>query len=77
MIALLRCPENHQNLVLADPETLLKLNKSIARKQLSNRCGKLIEDQIEAGLVREDRQLLYPVKKGFPVMLLDEAIDLT
>ena len=76
LVAILRCPENHQPLVLADPDTLLELNKKIALNQVSNRGGAIVETEIEAGLIREDRQRLYPVREGFPIMLVDEAIDL-
>lgn len=76
LVAILRCPENHQSLALADPDTLLELNKNIAQNQVSNRGGTIVESEIEAGLIREDGKRLYPVREGFPIMLLDEAIDL-
>jgi len=76
LVAILRCPENHQPLVLADSDTLLELNKKIALNQVSNRGGAVVETAIEAGLIRTDRQRLYPVRQGFPIMLVDEAIDL-
>ncbi len=76
LINILRCPENHQSLALAEPDTILELNQRIAANQLSNHGGSRVEAVIEAGLVREDRKRLYPVIDGFPVMLVDEAIDL-
>ncbi len=76
LLAILRCPENHQTLSPADADTLLGLNNKIVLNQLSNRGGALVETEIEAGLIREDRKRLYPVRGGFPIMLLDEAIDL-
>lgn len=76
LITILRCPENHQPLTWAEPDTLLELNQRIAANQLSNRGGTPVEAEIEAGLVREDSKRLYPVIDGFPIMLVDEAIDL-
>ena len=76
LIKILRCPENHQSLSMAEPDTLLELNQRIAANQLKNHGGTLVEAVIEAGLVREDRKRLYPVIDGFPVMLVDEAIDM-
>ena len=35
-----------------------------------------MKEQIEAGLVREDGRILYPVRDDIPVMLIDEAIPL-
>jgi uncharacterized protein YbaR (Trm112 family) len=33
-------------------------------------------EPIEAGLVREDAQYLYPVRDDIPVMLIGEGIEL-
>ena len=33
-------------------------------------------DLLEEGLIREDGQVLYPVREGIPIMLLNEAISL-
>ncbi|MFK5924953.1 MAG: hypothetical protein QM496_22460 [Verrucomicrobiota bacterium] len=76
LINILRCPESQQSLSLADPELLDKLNHDIDQKQLKNHVGDLIEEPLEAGLIRADHQRLYPVKDDFPIMLIDEAIDL-
>ena len=76
LIALLRCPETHQALSPADPDTLKKVNEGIASQQLSNHGGELLDTEIEEGLMREDGKRLYPIRDGFPVMLIDESIDL-
>ncbi|MCF6312755.1 MAG: hypothetical protein L3J39_09920 [Verrucomicrobiales bacterium] len=76
LISILRCPQNQQSLILADDDLLTKLNQSIAQQQLTNHHGDLIDSPLEAGLLTTDQQRLYPIKDGFPVMLIDEAIDL-
>lgn len=76
LIALLRCPETHQSLALADAGTLLNLNQRIATSSVNNCGGNPVEAEIEAGLIREDQLRLYPIKDGFPLMLIEEAIDL-
>lgn len=76
LINILRCPESQQELTMADAELLSKLNRGIDQKQLKNHAGELVEEPLEAGLIRSDRQRLYPIKDGFPIMLIDETIDL-
>ena len=63
LISRLRCPETRQTLSLADDATLEKIRAS------SN-------GEIEAALIREDGRRAYPVRGGFPILLLDEAIEL-
>jgi len=64
LLALLRCPETKQPVHIAPPELL---------ERLSNAHGGA---RIEAGLVREDGRVLYPVRNGIPIMLVEEAISL-
>lgn len=62
LIAVLRCPETRQPLALADDTTLARLRG-------------LSEDPALAGaLIREDLGLAYPIRDGFPILLIDEAI---
>ena len=36
--------------------------------------GKKIEKALDGGLLRQDGKVLYPVRGGIPIMLIDEAI---
>ncbi len=76
LLAALRCPESKQSLSLADEETMRRLNQTIAAGGVNNVAGNAIVDPIEAGLIREDRQRLYPITDGFPIMLIDESVEL-
>ena len=60
LLDILVCPETKQPLRVADEALIASLR---ARGVL-----------IEAGLVRADGAVLYPVRDGVPVMLIDEAI---
>lgn len=73
-LAILCCPETKQELVVAEASLIEKLNQKISKQDLRNRAGKVIEQKLEAGLVRADKKFLYPIRSDIPVMLLDEAI---
>jgi uncharacterized protein YbaR (Trm112 family) len=76
LLEILVCPETKQTLKLADAGTLERVNQAVATGGLKNQGGNRVKDRIEEGLVREDGNVLYPVKDDIPVMLLDEAIRL-
>ena len=76
LLEILVCPENHTALRLADDELLARLNEAIAAGKATNRAGRPVGEPLDAGLVREDGTLLYPVVDGIPALLVDEAIPL-
>ena len=74
LLDLIACPETHQPLREAAPALLERLNARIARRELKNRAGTLLEAPLAEGLVREDGRVLYPVLDGIPMLLVEEAI---
>lgn len=77
LLAILRCPETRQPLTLADDVTLERLNQSIAAGEIKNVAGEAVTEAIGAALIRDDQQRLYLISDGFPIMLIDESIDLS
>jgi uncharacterized protein len=77
LIEILACPETKQPVRLAEPELVERVNRAIAAGTLKNREGEAVIEPIEAGLVREDAQYLYPVRDDIPVMLIGEGIELS
>lgn len=75
-LQLLACPETKQPLHLADEGTVQRLNDAIKRGAVVNRGQKKVEQPVEALLVREDRQVAYPVWDEIPCLLIDEGISL-
>lgn len=76
LLSVLCCPETHQDLSLAEPSLLQRLNRQIAAHSLKNRAGQVVAEELHEGLVRADGKLLYPVRHNIPVMLVNEAIPL-
>ncbi len=77
LLKILCCPETHQDLRVAEPALLEKLNQRIAGGSLNNRAGQPVKERIAAGLVRADGKFLYPIRDDIPVMLIEEAIPLS
>jgi uncharacterized protein YbaR (Trm112 family) len=76
LLAILCCPETKQEVSLADASLIQKVNAAIGKGYVRNKGNQLLVGQIEAGLVREDQQILYPIREQIPVMLIEEGIPL-
>jgi uncharacterized protein YbaR (Trm112 family) len=76
LLEILCCPETHQEVRLAEPAIVDKLNHQIAAGALKNRAGQPVPEKIDGGLIRADGKVLYPIRGKIPVMLVDEGIPL-
>jgi uncharacterized protein len=76
LLKILCCPETHQEVRLAEPGVIQKLNAQIDAGSLKNRAGQPVQEKIDDGLLRADGKFLYPIRRDIPVMLVDEAIPL-
>jgi uncharacterized protein len=76
LLAILRCPETHQKLAVAEENLVTQINVEIADGRVRNRGGQTVSEKIDSGLVREDRKFLYPIRANLPIMLIDEALPL-
>ena len=75
LLEILACPETHQPLSEASEELVAAVNAKIA-SGLENVGKNKVEGEIGGGLVREDGQILYPIRDDIPVLLVDEGISL-
>jgi uncharacterized protein YbaR (Trm112 family) len=76
LLAILCCPETKQPVALADAVLVDKLNEAVTRGSLKNNGKKAVSEQMDGGLIRADQKILYPIRGGIPVMLIEEGIPL-
>ena len=74
LLDILCCPETKQDVTLVEGDVIKKINSKIKQGSLKNRGGEVVKEEIDAGLVREDKKYLYPIREDIPIMLIDEAI---
>ncbi len=76
LLEILACPETHQPLRVANGEELAVLNGRISAGELKNVGGGAVSETVVAGLIREDGAIVYPIRDGIPVLLIDEGLPL-
>ncbi|MBX7145203.1 MAG: hypothetical protein K1X79_12180 [Oligoflexia bacterium] len=74
LLKILVCPDSKLPVQLATQAMLQDLNTRIAKGELRTKTGVTVTEKLEAGLLRSDGKILYPVREGIPVMLVDEGI---
>ena len=74
LLDLLACPDTHQPLAEADAALLEQVNARIQAGGCKNVGGDEVNNALEAGLVREDGKILYPIRDTIPVLLVGEGI---
>lgn len=61
----------------ADDQLVANLNRAIESHRLVNVGGHPLKIRIDGGLIRAAGDLMYPIIDRIPVMLPDEAIELS
>ena len=77
LLDILRCPQDHSQLTLADAQLVARVNEQIQAGKLRSVGGQQVHKLIDGGVVREAGDLMYPIVGGIPVMLADEAINVS
>ena len=76
LLAILCCPDTKQPVSLAEESLIQKLNAAVARGEVKNQGKRPVSAELDAGLIRADRKILYPIRENIPVMLIEESISL-
>lgn len=74
LLAILICPESRQPLREADAALLARVNQKIRAGSATNRGGAPVKQELDAALVRQDGQIVYPIRDGIPMLLVDEGL---
>lgn len=74
LLDILCCPETKQDIEYVEGDIIEKINNKIKNGTVKNRNDQVVKEPIDAGLLREDRKYLYPIREDIPIMLIDEAI---
>jgi uncharacterized protein YbaR (Trm112 family) len=77
LLDILRCPQDRTRLRQADARLVERINHAILAQSLTNVAGERLSKPLDGGLIREAGDLLYPVIDQIPVMLPDEAIEIS
>ena len=75
-LTILRCPETRKPLRMATDDELGEVRRLVEAGEARTRGGERVETPPEEGLVPEGERVVYPVRDGIPVLLVQEAIVL-
>ena len=72
----LLCPETKTPLTLADISTVQSINNQVQQGILKTLGGVAIVDELSGALLTEDDKYAYPIRRGIPILIREEAIEL-
>ncbi len=74
LLDILRCPVTKQQVFPLTDQQLSAINQAIAAGNVLYADGNAIASPLEEGLVTENKNRVYRIEQGIPVMLEDESI---
>ena len=76
LLEIIVCPVSHQPLRIAEEQLIDRLNQAISAGRVKDRAGRPMTAPIQQGLIRQDGQVMYPIRDNIPVLLTDEGIPM-
>jgi uncharacterized protein YbaR (Trm112 family) len=74
LLEILACPATRQPVRVADEALVRTANDAIAKACARTASGAVVREKIEGALIRQDGEVLYPIRDGIPIMLVEEGI---
>ncbi|MDD4051237.1 MAG: Trm112 family protein [candidate division Zixibacteria bacterium] len=74
LLEILCCPLTKKPVTALPDDKLALVNDHIARKQIKDVDGNIIDRPLTEALLTEDRKTIYRIDEGIPVMLIGSGI---
>jgi uncharacterized protein YbaR (Trm112 family) len=74
LVEILVCPVTKVPVKVLPRDKLAILNRCIEAGEVRRQDGSTVKDSLQAALITEDGQSIYPVEDDIPIMLEDQAI---
>jgi uncharacterized protein YbaR (Trm112 family) len=75
LLDIICCPVTRLPLEMLDAARLDALNAAISSGTIQNSADAPVAEGLEEALISRDGRLVYPVRDGIPVLLLEESIQ--
>jgi uncharacterized protein YbaR (Trm112 family) len=76
LLPLIRCPITKQGFQLAPSSVIDRLKELAAKGLLRSKNGISVSEIPSQGLLTPDQRWLYPIRRGIPSLIPDDAISL-
>lgn len=77
LLDIIACPQTQRRLAVADGALLEKINAAIDKGKLKDKRGDVVGPRLQGALVRDDKEVVYPVWDDVPDLTVEGAIELS
>lgn len=76
LLGILVCPKTKKKLVIANDETLNKINQKISSGKCRDISGEPVLEKVAEGLYEPDQKIFYIIRDGIPLLIYDNGISI-
>ena len=77
LLNILCCPKTKVKVDLMADNEMAKWNEAIKENKIKHVDGAIVKKALTEALITEDRQTIYRVDDGIPIMLIDQGIPVS